>query len=193
MTKFILHGGETSRECSNNQNFFRQFSRSTDKLEVNILLCYWARDPKFRQQAIDRDIRQITGLADKTVNFDITEGLSDFESKMASADVLYVAGGSADLIEPQFLQMNNLGELLDNKVYIGSSMGAFLVSQSYVLSFDESDKQIVREGHGLIPFSILCHWDVEKLPEYKLGLLKQYNSQLPILCLDEANYIDVFN
>lgn len=43
MNTFILQGGKTLRESKQNDEFYSEFS-SIPKNEINILLCYWARD-----------------------------------------------------------------------------------------------------------------------------------------------------
>lgn len=43
MTKYILHGGETSNITKNNELFFKQFTATVNKSQIKILMCYWSR------------------------------------------------------------------------------------------------------------------------------------------------------
>jgi peptidase E len=112
----------------------------------------------------------------------------DLLEKIKTHDVLYVAGGDADLIEPLISRMNGLANVLKGKVYIGCSMGAFIVSSHYVLSFNKDHSIEVHHGLGLLHFDTLCHWNVEKQKDLKLELLKKSSPQSRILLLDECQY-----
>lgn len=67
-------------------------------------------------------------------------------------------------------------------------MGAFLVSMYYVLSFTSQDVGKVYSGLGLIPYSSLCHWNVEKYKNKKIAMLKEKDSQTPILLIEEQRF-----
>jgi peptidase E len=102
--------------------------------------------------------------------------------------VLYVAGGQAELIEPLYSQLTGLKDLLKGKVYIGCSMGAFMVSSQYVLTFDNQLSSEVHRGLGLLPIGTLCHWDIETKRQLKIDLLKRAAPDSPILTLNECKF-----
>lgn len=185
-TTIVLHGGETSRKSSYNDLFFKQFTELVDKKTVNILMCYWSREKSKWQELLKRDSEKVLKQTNKKVVFTLLENTQDIYSLFKQNDVLYVAGGSAELIEPLLPKMKDLCKHLKGKVYIGSSMGAFIVSKHYVLSFDSQDSDSVHDGIGLIPINTLCHWDAELKKERKITLLKNKAPEYPILTLDEC-------
>lgn len=94
--------------------------------------------------------------------FHVLEDVADLLSNIDDYDVLYVAGGEAELLEPYYKSLSFLKEKLAGKVYVGSSMGAFLASKNYVLSFDCQDSDTKHQGLGLLPIQTLCHWNIEE-------------------------------
>lgn len=188
MTTYLLHGGMTSQANPNNDQFFRQFSEAVDKPTVTMLLCYFARARNEWQTLSQRDTAMINKNTQKTIRIEIAENPPDLLRKIHGSDVLYVAGGEAERIEPVYRALFQLPSLLRNKVYAGSSMGAFMASQRYVLSLDNQDTTTVHSGLGLLPLQILCHWDAENHKQEKLTLLRS-NSQLPILLIDECRFV----
>ncbi len=184
-TTYVLHGGRTSKESPKNDKFYRLFTQLVEKDHVNILLCYWSREKSRWDELSKKDQVAIGRQTPKNVSFSIAEDPDDLFTKLVSHDVLFVAGGDAERIEPFLPQLNNLHEKLNNKVYIGSSMGAFIVSTNYVLSFEDQDSTNVHHGLGILPISTLCHWDIETKKKEKINMLKQKAPEIPILALDE--------
>lgn len=187
-TTYILHGGQTSKESKYNDDFFKEFTISTESQTVRILLCYWAREEIQWQALSDRDKTKIQNQSSKNIETDIVTNPQELFKKIKDYDVLYVAGGDAPLIEPYYDHLGDLREHLSGKVYIGSSMGAFLVSENYVLSYDSQDSKTVHKGTGILPINTLCHWDVENNKDQKIKLLSDHAPQLPIITLDECHF-----
>jgi peptidase E len=190
MTTYILHGGATSTENEQNDYFFKQFTVHVDKSEVRILLCYFARSEEEWDRLTKRDVPKIEKNTDKKVTYKIAKDPKDLLTKLKNCDVLYVAGGTPNLIEPYYKDLEGLSEALGGKVYIGSSMGAFLCSTSYVISGDSSEYPIT-SGLGLLPVQVLCHWDVEAEKDLKRRLLLEHSS-LPILTLNECQTVEMY-
>lgn len=191
MTTYILHGGKTSIDNKKNDEFFHQFTALVNKPIIKIMVCYWAREKTQWEELRKRDSAKILKNSNKIVEIDVIENPTDMFSKLAEYDVLYVAGGEAELLEPFYSELNGLKEQLDGKVYAGSSMGAFLASSRYVLSLDDQDTETVHKGLGLVPFQILCHWNIETKKEQKVNLLNN-NSDLPIIVLNESEFITIY-
>lgn len=189
MTTFLLHGGATSKDLPGNDRFFAQFTELVKKDEVKILLCYWSRNRDEWQKLIERDSAKIQKNTEKQVTFHVVEDESDLFSKIDDYDVLYVAGGDAELLEPHYESLGQLKKKLDGKIYAGSSMGAFLASESYVLSFDSQDSDTKHKGVGLLPIQTLCHWDIEEQKEMKLNLL---DGDKPIIVLNEGEFVTIY-
>jgi len=192
MTTFVLHGGETSSASPDNNLFFKQFTELVDKDEVKVLMCLWSRPKEKWDDLVKRDSQKILEQTNKKVTFDTLERVEEIEDKVTICDVLYVLGGEAELIEPYYDKIKNLKELIDGKVYVGSSMGVFMVSSNYVLSFDSQDELTVHKGLGLLPIQTLCHWDVEEKKKQKLSLLADNDSSMPIVTLDECKFTTLY-
>lgn len=191
MTHYILHGGATSTENDKNDRFFRQFTASVDKPEVTIFLCYWARgDQAAQQKVIERDTPRILRNNNKEITLIVAENPEDLFAKLENADVLYVVGGEPEHIEPYYAELADLKQALDGKVYLGSSMGAYLISQSYLTS-NNSSKRDVTEGLGILPIQTLCHWDAVTDKDQRLNSLKAY-SEAPILTINEFEYVEMY-
>jgi len=186
---FVLHGGETSIDSSANDEFFRQSTELVEKETVYIVLCYFARPKEQWDTLIRRDQPKFTKQTNKQISFSVTQSVTDLYTQLERGDVLYVSGGEAELIEPYLPQFSQLKEKLQGKVYLGSSMGAFIVSAHYVLSLSAQDENTVRHGLGLLPICTLCHWNVEKNKQKKIDLLKKVDIRLPIVLLDEQKFV----
>lgn len=191
MTTYILHGGATSTENEQNDNFFKQFTAHIDKDEVRILLCYWARSEEERSEILKRDKNKILKNSKKKIIFEVAQDPDDLFKKLKTCDVMYVVGGDPKLIEPYYKHLKKLKKALDGKIYLGSSMGAFLTSISYVVSSSKYKRDFVQSGVGLLPIQLLCHWDVEKKKELKRNLLLK-NSNQPILTLNEFEFVEIY-
>ncbi|MFC1727061.1 Type 1 glutamine amidotransferase-like domain-containing protein [Patescibacteria group bacterium] len=185
----VLHGGETSRKSPYNDLFFKQFTELVDKKTIKILMCYWSRDKSKWDELLKRDSEKVLKQTNKKVVFTLVGSVKDLYKQLADNDVLYVAGGDAELIEPFLPNIKDLKKHLQGKVYIGSSMGAFIVSKHYVLSFDSQDSNSVHDGIGMIPINTLCHWDPETRKSQKISLLKKKTPNIPILTLDECKHV----
>ncbi len=188
MTKYVLHGGRTSIDSKDNDLFFQQFTSLVDKSEVKILLCYWAREKERQEEIFQRDKLSILAQTNKKVVLHMVGDVKDLFAKLPDYDVLYVAGGEAEFIEPYLPKLGGLKKALEGKVFLGSSMGAFITSRYYVLSFDAQDDKSVHRGLGLIPFNTLCHWNAEDKKKQKIKLLQDKDPKTPILLLDEAKF-----
>jgi len=190
MTTFVLHGGETSRKTHSNDLFFQQFTSLVDKKNVKILMCYFAMEKNRWQELFERDSNKLRRQSKKKVVLTLTKNSEDLIKNMKNYDVLYMAGGG-NRIQTYFRELSELEKLLEDKVYIGSSMGAFIVSRNYVLSFSNQDQK-AHQGLGILPFNTLCHWDVEDFKEIKLQQLKKVDPKTPILTLDECQFIRMY-
>lgn len=192
MTTYVLHGGETSIDSPKNDEFFKLFVDLVPKEEIKILMCYWARPREEWNMLVKRDSEKVLRQTKRRVNFSLVENPTDLFKKLPQSDVLFVAGGDAPPLERYYADLKGLGKVLAGKVYLGSSMGAFLASKKYVLSLDSQDTGTVHDGVGLLPIKVLVHWDKEEEKERKLGLLKAVDPTTPIFVLDEQQYVVLY-
>lgn len=191
-TTFVLHGGATSIDSPQNDEFFAKFTSLVDKDEVNILMCYFAQEKSKWQDKFKRDEGKVLANSTKKINFYIPQNTQDLRNKINSFDVLYVYGGPSKMIEGMYSDLSWLKEALDGKVYLGTSMGAFMVSTKYVLSFDDQDVKTVHNGLGILPVNTLVHWNQEQSKEEKIQML-QKESDLPIITLNEGQSVTLIS
>jgi peptidase E len=189
MTTFVLHGGETSIKSKSNYRFFKQFTDLVEKSEVKILMCYFARDKSRWEKLFVRDKQRIIKQSCKKTVITLVKNVDDLYKKIKNYDVLYIAGGGNEFIEPYLSKLSDLKTHLKNKVYIGSSMGVYIASHNYVLSTEAIDKNNVHKGLGLIPFNSICHWNVKKDKKKRIDLLRNTSPKLPVLLIDEEQSI----
>lgn len=187
-TLFILHGGNVGKNNRANDDFFSCFTHYVKNDTVNILLCYFARDKHEWETLAKRDTNLIKKQTDKTISTSIAQTPKDLFAKLLTHDVLYVAGGEATNIETLYPELQQLKYALAGKIYIGSSMGAFMVSTNYILSFPRQRDLSVHKGLGILPVSTLCHWDIEKEQEIKVSLVQKENPAMPLMLLDECKH-----
>jgi len=191
MTTYLLHGGRATRQTPQNEKFFGKFTELVDKEEISILLCYFAQEKEKWKDLVERDTNYIKSTTKKSVKILIAESPDDLLQKLDASDVLYVAGGEAELIEPTYKDLASLNQKLMGKVYAGSSMGAFLTAEQYILSFGSQDTKTVHKGLGLLSLQMLCHWDIEPDKERKLGMLTS-SSDKPVLVLNEFEFVVMY-
>ncbi|OGG34972.1 hypothetical protein A2363_02000 [Candidatus Gottesmanbacteria bacterium RIFOXYB1_FULL_47_11] len=188
MTTYVLHGGESSRKSADNELFFRQFTALVKKESVKILICYFARSKEKWLTQFSIDNNNISLQTNKKTSVSMVDDSDDLMNKLPYADVVYISGGEQEFIEPYIPKLSMLKQLLNQKIYIGSSLGAFLISPHYVLSLEGQDTKTVYTGLGIIPYNVLCHWNIEKNKEEKVAMLKKKDPETPILLIDEEKF-----
>ena len=127
-TTFVLHGGKTSIDSPKNDEFFRQSTELVEKDKAHITLCYWARPKDQWDTLAARDQSRISKQSSKQVTFSISHDVKDLYTQLEQADVLYVAGGEAELIEPYLPKLSQLKEKLQGKVYLSTSPNKYALS-----------------------------------------------------------------
>jgi len=188
MTTYILQGGKTKIESANNELFFKQFTNLVQKDNVKILLCYWAREKKEWEELFKSDKAKILKQSTKKTEINIIDTVESLKTQLKEADVLYFLGGEEEFLRPYVSELGFLKEALNNKIYIGSSMGAFLASRHYVLSLSRQNEDTVYDGLGLVPYNILCHWNIEKNRQKKIDMLKEKDPQTSLLLIEEQKF-----
>lgn len=188
MTTYILHGGRTKIESASNELFFKQFTDLVKKDNVKILLCYFAREKNSWRELFENDKIKIFKQSTKKAEINIVDTVDFFMRQLKEADVLYFSAGEEEFLRPYMAKLNFLKDELHNKIFIGSSMGAFLAAKHYILSLSRQNEDIVYEGLGLVPYNILCHWNVEKNKEIKINMLKEKDPQTPSLLIEEEKF-----
>lgn len=189
MTTFILHGGQSSQECVNNDRFWSQCTATINKSTVTIALIYWARPEHKKITAEARDKANIIKQAgSKQVHFIVPNNAEEIERQLDQIDVIYFSGGDFEPLEKYSDDVQKLKNLINNKVFLGSSIGSFIVCEYFMSSFEDQDRGVLK-GWGSLAMSVLCHWDKEDKAEYKLKSLQKAAPNLPILTLNETEFV----
>lgn len=190
MTTYVLHGGATSMSDPKNEAFFSQFTGLADSDSVTIAICYWARSRDRWDALFDRDSSMILEGTTKSVNLLVSETVDDLLNDVERADVLYVSGGSiTEVFLEHMEELKQLATLLDQKVYIGSSLGAYLASSLYTRSVDFHTSTRAHYGLGLIPLGVMCHYDTDEHRDEKMKLIHKTDPEMPILILNECEWV----
>ena len=157
-TTFILHGGESGRDNEHDKKFYRSWVESFDENFVpKILLIYFSRKPEEYDNLYQQDTERFAKYNDnRKANFEIaSQDLEKLRQQIKKSDVIYVRGGSSELLLEKIKPLGNeLAELIQGKVYVGSSAGVILISK-YARS---ASSNRWKEGLGLLPIVSVVHW-----------------------------------
>ncbi|MFH1667518.1 MAG: Type 1 glutamine amidotransferase-like domain-containing protein [Candidatus Komeilibacteria bacterium] len=188
MTKYILHGGETGVPNEHNKAFYQEWVKDFDSdFRPTILLVYFSRlDEDYdRLEGSDRE-RFIKFTDNRPVKFIVAEkDPKVFREQIKECDVMYVRGGNPEKLIKAFLPLKDvLVELLQDKVYAGSSAGVMAISQ-YARSHGTDWKR----GLGLIPVNAIVHWS-DDLQESLDGFKEDHlDSKDEYLLIAETEFI----
>lgn len=185
MTTYILHGGEASRPTEDNRKFFRKMTDSVSD-HSTILLVFYARIEEVWQDKFEQ-FRKIFYDADpgKSLSFICADpNLEIFKKQIAEADLVYINGGTTQLLLDKLKDIHNLSELFQEKIIAGSSAGACALSRYFQTG---SPGKHVREGLGILPIKVFVHYSQDRLD--LLTELEEVREELPIYKIPEEEYI----
>ena len=160
MTKFILHGGFTREANDLNDSFFRELLNGVPD-NSTILLVYFAS--RTEEGALEKSEILIKKCTDATLakNLKFTIATEEgFLKEIKEARVVFFSGGSTNKLLKTLRLYPDLTPFLEEKTVAGSSAGAYALA---VVGASHSDES-VREGLGLVPLRVICHFESEKLP-----------------------------
>jgi len=183
-TRFIFHGGATSKPVPSNLAFFKEMATEVGE-SPKILLVYFAQSQVKWERLFNDDRKK---FCQASPNLDFQFQLADpdkkvFASQIKEANVIYVRGGSNEKLYEAFSGIKNLKELLVGKAYGGSSAGANVAAKYYYTN----SKNRVARGLGLVPVKVFCHFDPEKTKE--LAALKNFGEKLPVYKIPESEFV----
>lgn len=185
-TKFILHGGFTSTKNELNRSFYEEISRGVHE-GGTILLIYFSRKDEELERLFAEDKGQILKQArNKKLNI-VLATEKDFASQVKQADALYMRGGDTDKLLATLKQFPDFKDLIKGKVVAGSSAGAYVIGQ-YSAGHSVT---YVREGLGLAPLRVACHYQSSDLPpnEESLSKLKDIAPELELVLLKDYEWV----
>lgn len=162
MTKYILHGGYTSTDNELNRTFYKEIARDIPE-DGTVLLCYFASKDLDNSGRFQEDSQRILQQSkNKNLTFVLANEV-DFIEQVKVSDALYMRGGSTPKLLTILNKFDNLKELVGGKTIAGSSAGAYVIGAYSAFHDDESGGKI-RQGLGLLPLRIVCHYESKDLP-----------------------------
>lgn len=184
MTKYILHGGATSKPVKSNKDFFKEVLKGFGP-KVKVLIIYFSRKKKDYNWMFEQDkINFKKNSPEKNIQLEIAEhDPAKFKKQLKKADAIYVRGGNTLPLLRQIKHTPNFAELITDKVYAGSSAGMYLVCKYYW----STDRKRVESGLGILPIKGFAHWEPSK--KNYLIKLKKHKENLPLYKVPESKYI----
>ncbi len=161
MTKYILHGGFTRTKNELNRTFFEEIVRDVPDGGVVLLVYFASQNPNDRERAEE----DTTSLKEQSGGKNLTFVLAneeDFVEQVKHADALYMRGGSTPKLLTTLRKYPDLKTLFQGKTVAGSSAGAYAIGRYSPFHDDESGGEI-REGLGLLPLRVACHYESPNL------------------------------
>lgn len=83
-----------------------------------------------------------------------------FRKQVAEADIIYIHGGDDALLATYLDKFEDLAEMFEGKVVIGSSAGADYIADHY-WGYDWRE---VRKGRGLVDADVITHFGADTAP-----------------------------
>ena len=184
MTKYILHGGtkKVDEVYIRDYEFLREMLK-IDKAVINILLCYFAKDPARWPDLLAEDQADFNKVSDgKELIFHVADEQL-FADQLAGVDVLYLRGGDGHLIKNILSKTKNLPELFAGKIVGACSAGVNVLAKYYY----DNDYNQIEDGLGILDIKSICHYD-GSLAEARDRLML-HAEKLEMVCLPEDEYI----
>lgn len=188
VTKYILHGGFTRAINEMNRSFYEEIGRSVPD-GGTILLCYFASPETEDEQKLDDDRQKIADQAQgKSFKF-LLATENDFMQQVKQSDAIYIRGGSTPKLLGILKRYPDFRNCLARKTVAGSSAGAYAIGL-YSPFHDDESGGVVREGLGLLPLRIVCHFESPDLPPNPKALLLLQNtaSELELVLLRDCEW-----
>ncbi len=179
-TKYILHGGNTSKSHSLNDQFFKSIVANLPAGGKVLLVCF-ARPESEYQMLYARDKQSFERVAGKKKVEVILATRENFAQEIKKSDAIYLLGGDTLQLLETLKQYPEFGEVTQNKVVAGSSAGAYILSTNYY----SNSLSGVFPGLGILPINVVCHFDgnqraidelKRKSPRLRMVVLKDCES-----------------
>ena len=192
MTKYILHGGYTSTDNELNRSFYEEITRDVPD-GGTVLLCYFVSQEDDNYSRFKEDSEK---LKEQSHGKDLTFLLAnkkEFIEQLKQSNALYIRGGSTPKLLGVLKKFPDFKENLGGKTVAGSSAGAYAIGRYSAFHDDELGGQ-TREGLGLLPLRIVCHYESNDLPPNPkaLNTLENMVQYLEIVFLKDFEW-KVFN
>lgn len=183
MTKYILHGGNTSTPNKWNKEFYTEIGKDVPENSQVLLVYFSRREEEYNQLFAQDKQRIIDNAGGKKLTF-VSANKKDFLDQVRKSQAIYMRGGETMQLINTLKQYPEFTELLEGKTIAGSSAGAYAMSK-YFYSPSEGG---VFEGLGILPVRINCHWDggqkaIDELNKYPkdLEMILLKDSELKVI------------
>lgn len=191
MTKYILHGGETSVPNIHNKKFYQEMFRAAKSKPI--LACYYSRPYKEWGYLLNSDTKRMKKAVGKK-KFEIicaSRNSEIFLRQLKEAEVVYFRGGKTEkLIKRLKGVQKQLKKAFARKTVLGSSAGALFLARYY---FSQGDDKIFR-GFNILPVKIMTHYlafgkYAATSGKEKFDMLKNHREKLPTYAIPETEFI----
>lgn len=182
MTKYILHGGNTSSKADDNKKYFYEIAGGLSE-DATILCVYFSRPKEEWQKLFEEDKNNLFSATLKKNKYIIADDKTDvFIKQLKNADAILLRGGKTEKLIEALNKVDSLDKLIQNKIISGSSAGAYALSKY----FYSNDKDKILSGLGILPIKTICHYN-DKMAE-KLEKLKNFGEELEIYKIPEEKF-----
>ena len=187
MTKYVLHGGETSRPSEDNKKFFFEMTNGLSD-PVKVLCVYFSRNKEDWDRLFNQDKESFSSASPtKVLKFARAEDDPKiFKEQLQNTDVIYMRGGDTDKLIEALKPIKNFGKLIQGKVVSGSSAGACALSKYFHTGTAGSK---VREGLGILQIKTFVHYAEEKQKD--LQDLENRGQEMPVYKIPEEKFFIV--
>ena len=184
-TKYILHGGFTRVNNDLNRTFFGEITRDVPD-GGTVLLVYFASEQNDDHEKEKEDEAKLKEQSrGKNLKF-LVAIQEDFLRQLAQADAVYIRGGSTEKLLDTLRTYHDLKSSVEGKTIAGSSAGAYAIARFGAAHRSED----VREGLGLLPLRVVCHYESADYPPNPRSLekLKGTATELDLLLLRDYEW-----
>lgn len=182
----LLHGGfrglTPKQQAAAWQMFLQSVMLTADTDAVLVLP--WARSPKVWRHIESAFAKHLFSFTGSTPEIVLAESPKQAAELLPQFSTIYMPGGTdIDGIVEGFKSIPNLHELAEGKTFFGISAGAYALSAAYYHKQSHS----IREGSGLAPVGVVCHYNEAREAGYKL---LQQKTKYPAHALVDGLFIE---
>ncbi|MDH5442496.1 MAG: Type 1 glutamine amidotransferase-like domain-containing protein [Candidatus Nomurabacteria bacterium] len=168
-TTVILHGGgNISSENQATKNILLEMRKYSQKTNPKILCVYYAKeDDGYQYRLFPHDQKLFESITKKENIFFVDRksfakrrGAAEDSRAFKRADIIYLRGGETPELALRLGMIYSCkDDIFTNKVVLGSSAGAYVLSWSYYCS----RKKKVIKGLGIVPNNVICHFAEDRV------------------------------
>lgn len=155
MKKVILSGGFAGKAEDGGEAFCKEIMIKNISGKIKILECLFAR-LKNPEAALESDVGFFKQhIPNANLEFELAQK-DRFSEQIKNADVVYFRGGDTDVLYQTLSEIEGWQDALKDKIVIGASAGAYVLSDLYVKNNDM--RPSLEKGFGLISGKTVAHY-----------------------------------